>query len=65
MSLYACTNQYYGIIIVHGVPMFLAFEGNPCPWMYIPPNIYTIICLIFIKIISITQKNYVPTKVFP
>lgn len=28
--------------------MFLAFEGNPCPQIYFPMNIYTSICLILI-----------------
>lgn len=50
---------YCGIIIVRG-PMFIAFVGNPCPWIYFPQT-YTIICLIFIKIILIT----LPTKLPP
>lgn len=32
-------------------PLFVAFMDNPCPWIYIPMNIYTSICLLFIKII--------------
>lgn len=27
-------NIYFGIIIVHVGPMFMAFVENPCPWMY-------------------------------
>lgn len=43
---------YYGIVIICGGPMFT---------MYIPKKLYTIICFIFIKIISIT----LPTKPCP
>lgn len=31
----------------------MAFVGNPCPQIYNPMNLYTINCLIFIKIIPI------------
>lgn len=56
-SLQQINYRYFGIIIVHGGPMFLA-----CPWIYIPRNLFTrtIICFIFIKIIPIVyQRNYV------
>lgn len=41
--------------------MFVAFMGNPCSQIYVPINLYTIICFIFIKIILIT----LPTKLYP
>lgn len=31
--------------------MIVAFVGNPCPQIYILTNLYTIICLTFMKII--------------
>lgn len=34
--------------LVHGKPMFVALVGNPCPRIYVPTNVYAIICLIFI-----------------
>lgn len=49
--------NYFGIIIVRGGPIFLAW-----PWIYIPMNLFTrtIICFIFIKIIPVVyQRNYV------
>lgn len=49
--------EYFGNIIVHGGPMFMAFMGNLCAPMYIPMNLYTIICLILIKIILINIKT--------
>mgnify|MGYP005955286667 CR=1 FL=1 len=52
-----CYN-YCWIIVVRSRPMFVSFMGNPCQRIYIPTNIYTITCLIFIKIIMIT----LPTK---
>lgn len=57
-------NVYCGIIIVLGGQMFVAFVGNHCPWTYIPTYLYTIIYLIFIKIIPMVhyQRNYVPTN---
>lgn len=51
----------YGFTIVCGWPMFVAFIGYPCPQIYIPMNLYSIICWIFIKIIQITP----PTKLYP
>lgn len=53
--------MYCGIIIVHRGPMFVAFVGISCPQTYIPMNLYTIICLILIKVIPIT----LPTKLCP
>lgn len=38
-------STYCGIIFVHGGPMYMA-----CPRTYIPTNINTSICLIFIII---------------
>lgn len=51
----------YGFTIVCGGPMFMAFVGYPCPQIYIPTNLYSVICWIFIKIIQITP----PTKLYP
>lgn len=52
---------YYGFTIVCGGPMFMAFVGYPCPQIYIPTNLYSVICWIFIEIIQITPK----TKLYP
>lgn len=46
----------YGVVIVRGGPMFVAFVGNPCPRISIPMNIYTSICLIFNKIVPVTLQ---------
>lgn len=53
----------------------LLFVGNPYPRIYIPTNLYTIICLISIKIILITLstklrphgagKFWLPTNIVP
>lgn len=49
-----------GIIIVYGGPMFAASVGNSCPQTYIPTNLYTSICFIFIYEIELaTNQNYV------
>lgn len=54
---------YCRIIIVCGWPMLVAFVGNPCPRIYIPMNIHTSNCLLFMKIIRLHyQWNYVPTN---
>lgn len=50
-----------GFSIVCVEPIFMAFMGNPCTWIYIPTNLYKIFCLIFIKIIMITP----PKKLHP
>lgn len=41
--------------------LFMAFVDNPCPQNYILMNVYTSICLIFIKI----NPNLQPTKLHP
>lgn len=41
--------------------MIVAFVGNPCPQIYILTNLYTIICLTFMKIILIIR----PMKLCP
>lgn len=49
--------NYFGIIIVRGGPIFLAWL-----WIYIPMNLFTctVICFIFIKIIPVVyQRNHV------
>lgn len=58
-----------------GGQMLVAFIGNPCPQFYIPWNVYTSICLIFIKLILIilptksrlceTGKFLLPTNIDP
>lgn len=60
------------IMIVRGGPMFVAYVDNPPPQSYIPTKLYTIICLILMKIIPITlpaklrltnqAKLWLPTK---
>lgn len=42
-------------------PMFMAFTGNLCSQIYEAMNVYTILCLIFIKGIPIIP----PTKLSP
>lgn len=43
--------------------MFVAFLGNPSPWIYIPTKVYTSICSIFIKIIlNILSKKLCPHR---
>lgn len=41
--------------------MLVDFVGNPCPQIYIPTNLYKIICFIFIKSTQLHyQQNYIP-----
>lgn len=51
---YACSVclylEFYGIIIVCWGPMIMAFQDKPCPWIVIPTDLYTIICLKIIKV---------------
>lgn len=49
--------NYWGIIIIRGGPVFVAFVGNPCPRIYIISNIYTSIDLIFIK--KSNKRNHI------
>lgn len=56
-------------------PMFMAFMGKPCIQIYIHTKLYTIICLIFIRIILIAlpmklcphepQKCWLPMNIDP
>lgn len=45
--------KYCGIIIVRGGTNFMAFVGNPYPWIYIPTNLFTIL----IKTVPIYTTN--------
>lgn len=41
-----------------GGSMSMAFMGNPCPQIYIPTNLYTSVCLIFIQtILNLLRMN--------
>lgn len=68
--------MYCEIIIVGVGRMFVASEGNPCTRNYIPTNVDTSICLVFIYLYKIeiatdeitsprTMKIWLPTNIYP